>query len=635
MRNQVDLNDDSTRRQKWMERLWQRALKRPTKTEAVKVANPFRRPLDTSSESSKSPAASSTTISVEPHLYDDYDWCDLPELVQDSFTVLGYTQEMWDSDEDPEICDADFCELSPEQQLAAMNIGYDAELWDNEDSSDDDSEVGDDEIERTEPCSAKDTCEIMAQDLLQPPLSLEDGSGMEDSDGSRADSSHLSIPEHGDAEHNMVTVRRNYDHYKWAELLEPVKDACKVLDYTEELWDSNQEPEADLKKWRELNAEQQEAASILFYDAELWDGESDGNSGNDTEDIIHAALDTHTEDGKAEDKAQENYDSRYWRELPETAKKAAKVLGYTEELWNQDKDPRRCRRSWGKLSSEEQAAARALGYDPENWDNDEDCGKGLPPSSYDDMDWDALPEDAQAAFNIFGYTETTWNVGYNEKEWDGTPRKMSPSARLRNEISTNCRGSFYVVLDCVSMSAFFCVVDEGIGLAEQYFGEVKLNVLKIVWGLLVMRWNGQMFDWLDTGDQASHQTNKSGRKSMFNSFLNLFSWWTIYSGVNYFFYLVEEEYLYECLKAWYKGIENMAKDAFEADDAALGKFTCAELQQYGVTSFHRVVGGMMCHWNIEHSGIISHVYYAAVFLASAFGMFWLFEDNFLESCDDL
>jgi hypothetical protein len=610
-----------------MERLWQRALKQPhnpgfvenkernvmsttanqTKTEAVKGANP----LDTSYESSESPspAASSTTVSVEPHLYDDYDWCELPELVQDSFVVLGYTQEMWDSDEDPKTCDTDFCELSPEQQLAARNIGYDAELWDTEaDSSDDDTEVGDDEIETTEPCSAKDTCEIMRQDLLQPPLSLEEGSGMEDSDLYSADSSHLSILEHGD-EHNVVTVRRNYDHYTWSELPEPVKDACNVLDYTEELWDTNQDSEVGLKKWSELSAEQQEAASILFYDAERWDDENNCNSGNATEDEIHAALGT---------------------QLPETAKKAAKVLGYTEELKNQDKDPK-------------------------NWDNDEDCGKRVSPSSYDDMDWDELPERCQAAFRILGYTETTWNavkdpepcdtnwddlsskeqeaaldVGYNAREWDGTPRKMSPSARLQNEISRDCRASFYVVLDSLVMSAFFCVVNEGIDLTEQYFGEVRLNVLKIVVGLLVMRWNGQMFNWLDHGDKKSRQ-----KKSMFNSFLNLFSWWTIYSGVNYFFYLVEEEYLHECLKAWYKGIENMAKDAFEDDDAALGKFTCAELQQYGVTSFHRVVGGMMCHWNDEDWGIVSHLYYAAVFLASAFSMFWLFEDNFLESCDEL
>jgi hypothetical protein len=671
MRNQVDLNDDSTRRKKWMERLWQRALKRPqkpgcvnkernvlsttaneTKTEAAKGASPLIPALDTSSRSSKSPtpAASSTTVSVEPHLYDDYDWCDLPELVQDSFTVLGYTQEMWDSEEDPETCDTEFCELSPEQQEAARNIGYDAELWDNEDhSSGGDSEVGDEEIETTLPCSAKDTCEIMPQGFLQPPLSLEVSSEMGDSDGYRDDSSHLS-----------VTIRRNYDHYKWEELPEPVRDACKVLDYTEELWDTNQEPESDLKKWRELSSEQQVAASILFYDAEMWDASNDGNSGSESEDELHAALDTHTEERKAEDKGQEYYDSRDCRVLPVTAKKAATVLGYTEELRNQDEDPRRCSRSWGKLSLEEQEVARELGYDPEKWDNDKDCGNPLSPSIYNGMDWDALPEVARASFNILGYTEITWNrdentepcdknwdelcageqeaarkVGYNAKEWDGTSLKMSRSARLRNEISSDCRGTFYVVLDSLSMSAFFSIIDEGIGLAEKYVGEVRLNVLKIVVGLLVMRWNGQMFNWLDDGDSKSQKKNKSGRKNMFNSFLNLFSWWIIYSGVNSFFYMVEEEYLYECLKAWHKGIENMAKEAFENDDAALGNFTCAEHQQYGVTSFHRGVGGMMCQWNDEDWGIVSHFYYAAVFLASAFGMFWIFEDNFLESCDEL
>lgn len=621
----------------------------------------FEPPLDTGIASMKSPipTASSTTLSAEPHLYDDYDWCDLPDLIQDSFKLIGYTQEMWDTNGDPETCDKYFCELSPEQQIAAAAIGYDAELWDNEDgdSSDDDSE--DSHQEEVECSSNEMKTEILRQSLLQLPQSPE---GESHSDSYSLNSSQVSISDSGEVQHCEVTVRQNFDHYAWAELPEHVKEACKVLEYTEELWDSNQEPEAGLKEWHNLTVKEQEAAATLFYDAETWNDESDGNN---IEDEIHTALDTRPSAGTTKNKGQGDYEEHYWRELPETVKKAAELLGYTEELWNRNKDPKRCRRSWVKLSSDEQKAAMTLGYDEQKWDYDDNylcSGNRMPISSYEDMDWDSLPQHSKAAFKILGYTETTWNedkepkscdnkwnalraeeqeaarkAGFSAKAWDCVPRRASASVRIRKEIARDVRGSSYVVLDCLSMSAFFCVVDEGFGLAEKYVGEFTLNALKIVAGLLVMRCNGQMLNWLDEDDeQETPKRRKRKRKSMFNSFLNLLSWWTIYSGVNYFFDLIEDDYLHDPLKAWYEGIETMAKHAYNVEHAAAADdFTCSDLQQYGITSFHRVFGGMICNWNEEKWGIVSHFYYAAVFLFSAFGMFWLFEDNFLESCDEM
>jgi hypothetical protein len=64
----------------------------------------------------------------------------------------------------------------------------------------------------------------------------------------------------------------------------------------------------------------------------------------------------------------------WWRNLPDQVRVAAGVLGYTEELWDKDKEPPSCNKSWANLSPEEQRAATILGYNKYKWDDDEDDG---------------------------------------------------------------------------------------------------------------------------------------------------------------------------------------------------------------------------------------------------------------------
>ena len=50
-------------------------------------------------------------------------------------------------------------------------------------------------------------------------------------------------------------------------------------------------------------------------------------------------------------------------------KEAAAVLGYTEKLWDEDKDPDGLDDlDWSELTLEQQAAASVLGYTQEKWD---------------------------------------------------------------------------------------------------------------------------------------------------------------------------------------------------------------------------------------------------------------------------
>lgn len=63
------------------------------------------------------------------------------------------------------------------------------------------------------------------------------------------------------------------------------------------------------------------------------------------------------------------YSDHDWDELPEDAKEAAIVLGYTKKLWDKNRTPEPIRDcGWEDLNPEQQAAAIVLGYDQRLWD---------------------------------------------------------------------------------------------------------------------------------------------------------------------------------------------------------------------------------------------------------------------------
>jgi hypothetical protein len=56
-----------------------------------------------------------------------------------------------------------------------------------------------------------------------------------------------------------------------------------------------------------------------------------------------------------------------WDDLPEEAMQAAKVLGYSKRLWDDDEDTDISEKNWGDLNAVEQAAAETLGYTRASW----------------------------------------------------------------------------------------------------------------------------------------------------------------------------------------------------------------------------------------------------------------------------
>ena len=141
------------------------------------------------------------------------------------------------------------------------------------------------------------------------------------------------------------------------------------------------------------------------------------------------------------------FDKYDWKELPRDAKDAAKKLGYTKRIWDDDESvPGLEDKDWIELSVEQKEAAEVLGYTQATWDgtisavpptnnnnngepeagatsSSSDDGKGC---KYEDYDWDELPTKAKDAAEVLGYTRTLWDtdgdVPIDDLYWD----KLSP-----------------------------------------------------------------------------------------------------------------------------------------------------------------------------------------------------------------
>jgi len=47
-----------------------------------------------------------------------------------SASVLGFNQQLWDADDEPDTCDEWWKDLTPAQQQAATVLGYTKKSWD-------------------------------------------------------------------------------------------------------------------------------------------------------------------------------------------------------------------------------------------------------------------------------------------------------------------------------------------------------------------------------------------------------------------------------------------------------------------------------------------------------------------------
>jgi len=127
-----------------------------------------------------------------------------------------------------------------------------------------------------------------------------------------------------------------------------------------------------------------------------------------------------------------HYCDWWWEDLPESARKAATVLGYSQETWDADEDVpydhqsfAECTRNekaaalflgmppledkldvwWSEVDPETQKHAEALTYTQQFWDEDYYL-EDLP---CDAWYWKDMNEEQKAAARHFGYTPSTWD----------------------------------------------------------------------------------------------------------------------------------------------------------------------------------------------------------------------------------
>lgn len=58
-----------------------------------------------------------------------------------------------------------------------------------------------------------------------------------------------------------------------------------------------------------------------------------------------------------------------WSQLTSAQRQGAEALGFTKQMWDNNKEPKSCNKAWAKLTPEQQAGARAIGETALSWDD--------------------------------------------------------------------------------------------------------------------------------------------------------------------------------------------------------------------------------------------------------------------------
>ncbi|KAG7368668.1 MATE efflux family protein [Nitzschia inconspicua] len=355
---------------------------------------------------------------AEGVLYDEFDWDDLPSNIQEAAATLGYTEELWNNDQEPNTSDKEWDLLTEEEKKAAAVLGFNRKKWDMDSSTGSDSGgEGYDDMDWSDlPQNVKKAAQTLG--YTESMWNNDQDCPLEDKKWRELTS------EQKNAAKILGYNRRlwdkgsdglpSYDHLNWVQLPSEVRDAAKYLKYSQNIWDKDGESPLEEKEWRELTSKQKEAARVLGYDQLKWDNDMDGSDSDSQDECFEDAQESFNE-GKSTShgstaipasRISDNEKSRSskgtapahginqgkdilkccdestiepieydedasWRKLPEKVQAAAIVLGYTKEIWDEDKEPPTCDKSWNALTMEEKRAAQVLGYNKEKWDDDD------------------------------------------------------------------------------------------------------------------------------------------------------------------------------------------------------------------------------------------------------------------------
>lgn len=169
---------------------------------------------------------------MEGQTYNEFDWDDLPDEIQDAAADLGYNKWIWESESlQPESDGKDWHQLTSAERKAALNLGYNKKLW-NGDVDSEDATGGD----KMGSKGANDSSSTASED--------------------------------------------------WVNLSKEAKMAANILGYNQSIWDNDGSPPTEDKDWDELSPKERAAAKTLGYTQEKWNGEDDDESDDDETDDI-------------------------------------------------------------------------------------------------------------------------------------------------------------------------------------------------------------------------------------------------------------------------------------------------------------------------------------------------------------
>ena len=150
------------------------------------------------------------------------------------------------------------------------------------------------------------------------------------------------------------------------------------------------------------------------------------------------------------------------------------------------------------MDLQEKEAAKVLGYDEMHWNFG---SKEVTPEDYDDMYWHQLPGHIRKAYRVLGFTKKLWNddgappsfdkdwyelteaeqraaaiVGFEEETWDDDP-ELKTHGSTKEESVIFMRGACYILLECISMSAFAGLIKMVYSFGKQFLNEHAYTVL--------------------------------------------------------------------------------------------------------------------------------------------------------------
>jgi len=299
-----------------------------------------------------------------------YDWSELPMNVKDAAEVLGFTGKMWDGNEKSLVFDKDWKGLNKAQQKAAITLGYDR---------------------------FEDVDEWKSLDLL-------------------------------DVEMPNKWKSKAWRHYGWSDLPNNVRDAAKVLGYTDKTWD-NKDKSVDFfdKKWSELNKAERKAVITLGY--KRFDDFDDWKS------------DDWLDYGWSKKPNNKSKDWRHygWSELPNNVKDAAKVMGFTGKTWDDKEKPFNLDKDWMGLTKAQKKAAITMGYNKfenfDEWKKEDWLRYGwtkMPKDKSVDWRhyaWSEMPNNVKDAAEVLDFTGKMWDDNVKSPNFDKNWKELTKAQK--------------------------------------------------------------------------------------------------------------------------------------------------------------------------------------------------------------